>query len=134
MITRARARRWLRRGGLVIGAAGVLGYLFSLIGAVEIRSRQREFTFGGGAVQAKWGIWSAPTPGVTPPLPPRLAVSFDSDPRWWWAPMWVQPWEKIYGYGTLVVPFWMPLLLGLACGYFSLPEGYGPGAVPAVRV
>lgn len=127
MITRGHVRRGLRRGGLVVGAAGLLGYLFSLAGAVTISMQNREFTLGGGAVQAKWSIWSAPVPGVAPPVPPRFAVSFESGRRWWWAPLWVQPYEKVYNYGTLVVPLWMPVLLGLVCGYLSLPEGFGPG-------
>ena len=128
MVTRGQVRRWLRWGGLVAGAAAALGYVFSLIGEVTLRLGEREWIVGGGAMRTRWDIRPPPAGPVSPPPTPRPSgVYFASGVRWWWSPYWRESDAGARVPGTMIVPLWLPLLLGLVCGYFTLSAGFGPG-------
>src|SRR5215471_16628059 len=143
MITRPKVRRLACWAGVLIGAAALLAYVPCAFRTTVVGSPERVMVLGRGALAFYWqpnvnGAWY---PGMFTGLDPEA-----DGPRWWrWLPKWIEPGPDGNAttrrtMGELIVPLWMPGLLGLLCVYWLLPErppwhtcecGYDLRAVPA---
>src|SRR4051812_35662866 len=118
MITRARARRAALWCGLGGGAAAALLYLLSLAVTIQRVAGGERVQIGSGAL-----VGSHASQGI----PLGWSVSSVSS-GWYFLPRWR---DQPGSVDWIVLPLWVPLALGLLCGYFLLPKDPAPGHCPA---
>ncbi len=135
MLTRAKVRHALTWCGITVGAGAAAGYLFCLFGSLTCLAGTYMLAVGDGDLIFKWKI--VPMPGVAggPPPAPNTSISIrrPDGQDWAWLPRWTAP---VAGLGvvpfpgTLTIPLWIPLGIGLFSAYRRLPPGAAPGRCP----
>lgn len=137
MITRRHIRRGLVWSGLVLGALGLLGYALALFVSIYHDGGDRIVFFGRGAITVQWAIprpqtllpgpGGASVPLLAPPPPVGWATERRGTRPWRWLPMRTEPVSAGAGPsalpGLFVVPYWIPVLIGLVALYAALPPG-----------
>lgn len=118
MLTQARVRRWFYFCGLGAGAGGLLAYGVCLITPLRLGHSERSVVLGRGCLAVYWTTTSRGTPSDTALDPHKW-----SNRRWRWIPRWYEP-EPLsnWNIAEFAVPLWMPVVLGLWCGYRLLPD------------
>lgn len=130
MITRRHIRRGLVWAGLALGALGILGYALALFVSIYHDAGNRIAFFGRGAITVQYAIQrpvvlvpgsnSISTP-TSPPPPAGWAAERPGTRPWRWLLRQTDPTGG--GPGLLVVPYWIPVLIGLFALYAALPPG-----------
>lgn len=117
MLTRQRARRVLLIGGAGIGACAAALFFLSAGVSIEVRSETESCCISGGALvitdydplPMNSGLRYAST---------GLRISPGLQSSWYFLPHW----HMDSGIEMVAIPLWIPLTVGLICGYCLLPE------------
>jgi hypothetical protein len=109
--------------GLVAGALSLLAYIPCAVKPVVVGNQKRVFVLGRGALAFYWQPEFGSMPGDFKDLDPGAG-----GPEWWrWLPKWDEPERdapqaRKKNMGVVIVPLWVPGVLGLVCLYWLLPE------------
>ena len=133
MITRCHIHRWLLRTGVVIGAIGIAGYLFSCIttithtwGGMVAGSGDRKIVIGRGGIDITW----LGDDSTLIYKPGSIMMQPTSSTHWYWLPTAGARPDVMTPAVTVsyaVVPFWVLIAIGAFSAYRLLPAGYPPG-------
>jgi hypothetical protein len=142
MITRPKVRRWACWCGVALGAAAALALVVTCFrGFMLDDGPYRSVVLARGSIALNWQRRG--TTINASGHPPH--VGDPAGGAWRLLPTWTAPNRAFNGRfleyepGEIVVPLWMPVVFGLWCGYWLLPErppaglcecGYDLRAVP----